>query len=108
MTDQETPEGGALPSDANASRAEPTTDVEAAKPGSEADPSPAAKDSGDKATERDPRDDRIKELTRHRREAERRADRLMQAHQELLQRLGSQQQPAQQQPAAKPKTFAEL
>lgn len=91
MTDQVSPEGGALPSDVNASPEAESTDVVTQR-GSEADSSPAA-DPGEKRIEVDPRDERIKELTRHRREAERRADRLQS---ELLQRLNQQQQPPQQ------------
>jgi hypothetical protein len=68
---QGTPEGAPAP-DANASQAQPQTDVEG-KPGSEADPSPAA----DPKPTKDGRDIRIDELTRRLRETERRYDRVL-------------------------------
>lgn len=78
MTDQVSPEGGALPSDANASQAKPTTDVVTSKPGSEAGSSPAAPDSGDVSKPKQSGEDRrIAELTRRWREEQRRSDRLM-------------------------------
>jgi hypothetical protein len=79
MNDQLNPEGGALPSvDASASQVEQSTDVESAKPGSEADSSPAAKDPSDKP--KPPKSGeqlRIDELTRRLRESERRYERVL-------------------------------
>lgn len=78
MNDQVTPEGGALPSDANASQVEQQTDVESAKPGSEADSSPAAKDPSDKPKPAKTGEQlRIDELTRRLRESERRYERVL-------------------------------
>jgi hypothetical protein len=101
MTDQETGGAPAPVTDAPASQAEQTTDVTTAKPGSEADSSPAAKDQGEQRAEPDGRDEKIKELTRRWREEQRRSDRLMRHNEELTRRSNPlAQQPAAQQPAA--------
>lgn len=79
MSDQETGGAPAPVADANASQAKPATDVAAPKSGSEADSSPAAKSPSDKPAKPQESGEqlRIKELTRRLREAERRADRLL-------------------------------
>lgn len=92
MTDQVTPEGGALPSDANAS---PPVETKVEPKGSEAGSSPAATDPGEKKVEpsKDGRDLRISELTRRLRQAERDRERLLKLAEERGQ---PQPQPAQQ------------
>jgi hypothetical protein len=77
MTDQETPEGGALPLAANASP-EVTTETPKLE-GSEAGSAPAAKDPGDKPAKppKSGEQVRIDELTRRLRESERRNERLL-------------------------------
>jgi hypothetical protein len=102
MSDQETGGAPAPVVDANA----PTTETKVETPVSEADPSTAATDPGEapaKPKESDARDERIKELTRHRREAERRADRLARELDEV--RRAPRAQP-QQQPNAQPSNNA--
>ena len=96
MTDQVTPEGGALPSDANAS---PPVETKVEPKGSEAGSSPAATDTGEKKVEaKDGRDLRISELTRRLRQAERDRERLLKLAEERGQPAP---QPAQPAPTAK-------
>jgi len=76
MNDQVSPEGGALPSDANASQASQQPEGVTDKPGSEAESSPAA-DTSEKAKPKDGESQRIGELTRRWREEQRRSDRLI-------------------------------
>ena len=97
MNDQVTPEGGALPLDANASQAQLPADV-GAKQGSEAESSPAA----DPKPSKDGRDIRIDELTRRLRETERRYDRVLKIAEE---RNRAPEQPA---PAPKPEPVKTL
>jgi hypothetical protein len=116
MQDQELSGGASAPvTDANASQAEVTTEVVEPKSGSEADSSPAAKDSSEPAKPKDWESDRIKELTRHRREAERRADRLMRENEELRRSRDVRPQPQQpnyaqpqQQISTNPNDIAEI
>jgi hypothetical protein len=97
MTDQASPEGAAAP-DANASQPAPQTEVaQEPKTGSEAESSPAAADSGEQQPERKGVGKRIDELTRLRREAERReaaADARVQKLMEMVERLSTQPQRA--------------
>jgi hypothetical protein len=93
MTDQVTPEGGALPSDANAS---PPVETRVEPKGSEAGSSPAA-DTGEKKAEpsKDGRDLRISELTRRLRQAERDRERLLKLAEERGQPAPQPAQPTQ-------------
>lgn len=105
MTDQVTPEGGALPSVSGANATFAQAEAEAAdaaakakKEGEAASP-PAAPDPGEKKVEptKDGRDLRISELTRRLRQAERDRERLLRLAEERGQpQANPPQQPAQQ------------
>lgn len=96
MADQETPEGGALPSGANATPP-PANSTPPAK-GSDAASPPAASDPGDKPAKPPKSGEqlRIDELTRRLRESERRYDRLFNSYEDATRRKPEPtQQPSQ-------------